>query len=120
LFPLFASPGGRGELLLIFFSFLFRAFLGVFETVAFTVGFDDVDAMGKAVQERGGESFVTEYFGPLFEGQVGGQQHALPFIGAAEHFEEQLVRRRGLGEGHIAELVENKQVLFLDTFEEAN
>ena len=101
---------------MIFFSSSFRAFLGVSETVAFAVGLDDVDAVGESVEECAGESLVAEDLGPLLEGEVGRHQNALPFVGTAEHLEEQL--GAGLGEGHVAELIENEQMLFLDAFEE--
>ena len=38
---------------------------GLAQSVAFAVGFEDVDAVGEAVEEGAGEAFVAEDFGPL-------------------------------------------------------
>jgi hypothetical protein len=58
--------------------------------VAFTIGLDDVDPVGQAVKQRSGESLAAHHFGPLLKGQVRGRDQALPFIGPADHFKEQL------------------------------
>ena len=92
-------------------------FLGVFKSVAWAVGFDDVDAMGDAVKQGAGESLVDEDFGPLFKGQVGGHDDASAFVGAADDFEEEF--GPGLAEGDVAELVEDEQVKFFEPSQES-
>ena len=94
---------GGGRLFWIFsvWSFVLLATsFGALEAVALTVGFEDVDAMGEAVEHGAGEAFVAEDLGPVLEGQVGGDDEALAFVGAADDFEEEF--GAGLGEGDIA------------------
>ncbi len=97
--------------------FSFRSLLCLIEPVALSVGFEDVNAMGNAVEKRAVEPFVAEDFGPFFEGQVGRKDQALAFVSAAGHFEEEF--GAGLGEGNVAELVEDEQVECLDALEQA-
>ena len=94
----------------------FCAFLGVFQPVAFPVGLDDVDAVRDAVEQRAGHAFIAKYFGPVLEGQVGGEQYALAFVGAADDFKQQL--GAGLGKRDVAELVEDDEVVFGQPVEE--
>ena len=44
----------------------------------------------------------------LFKGQIGRQDQAGPFVGPADHLEEQF--GPGLGEGHVAQLIQHEQV----------
>ena len=44
------------------------------EAVAVAVHLQDMDVVGEPVQQRAGEAFRAKYFGPLIEGQVGGDQ----------------------------------------------
>ena len=74
-------------------------------------------AVGQAVDECAGEAVVTEHFGPWLEGEFAGHETALPFRGAAEDFVGEL--GPGLGEGYMAEFVENEHVLFPHAFEQA-
>ncbi len=109
-----SPPLGEGGFFCFFSLFSFGAALCVFEPVAFSVGFDDVDAVGNAVEQRAGEAFVSEDLGPLLEGQVGGEDEALAFVGAAYYVEEEF--GASFGERHVAEFVEHDEVEFLDAF----
>ena len=44
--------------------------LGLFESVALSVGFDDVDSVGEAVKESSGEPLGTEDLGPTLKGEI--------------------------------------------------
>jgi len=72
-----------------------------------------VDAVSDAVQECAGQAFVNEDLGPLFEGQVGGHDDALAFVGATNDLEEEF--GTGFGEGNVAEFVEYEQVEFFQS-----
>ena len=43
---------------------------GIAQAEAFTVGFEDMNAVGKPVEQGAGEPFGTEPFDPVLEGQV--------------------------------------------------
>jgi len=75
----------------------FEALFGVLEPVTFAVGFKDVDAMGEPVEHGAGQPFTAEHLGPVFKGQVGGEDQAGAFVGAADDIEEQF--RAGLENG---------------------
>ena len=61
------------------FSMFFScAFLGVVESVAFAISFQDVDAMRKSVQECAGEALVSKDLRSLLERQVAGKDEATP------------------------------------------
>jgi hypothetical protein len=64
--------------------------------------------MGQTVEERGGHLCITEDAGPFTERQVGGDDDGCPLIEAADQMEEELPA--GLGEGQVAELVEDQEV----------
>ena len=53
--------------------------------------------VGETVRQRAGEAFRAKYFGPLIEGQVGGDQDGAPVVALAEDLEEQF--RSGGGQG---------------------
>jgi hypothetical protein len=44
-----------------------RSTLALFEPVAITVHFEDVDVVGEPVEERAGEALRSEHAGPLVE-----------------------------------------------------
>jgi ABC-type sulfate transport system permease subunit len=48
-----------------------------------------VDVVGEAVQEGSGEPFVAHHLDPVLEGQVGGDDQAGAFVGAADGLKEQ-------------------------------
>ena len=107
--------GGEGFCRFLLGRFL-AAFLGGFQAVAFSVGLQDVHPVGEAVEKGSGEAFVAKDLSPTLEGQVGGEQYALPFVGAAEHLEEEF--GAGFRKGDIAEFVEDEQVEFLQPLEQ--
>ncbi len=55
---------------LVIFSGLFLLPTPLVQPVAFAIHFEDMDVMGQAVEERAGEAFGAEDFGPLVERQV--------------------------------------------------
>ena len=56
----------------------------VLEAVAVAVHLQDVDVVGETVQQRPGQPFRPEDFGPFVEGQVGGDQDGAPLVALAE------------------------------------
>ena len=80
----------------------------VLETVAVAVHLQDVDMVGKTVQQRSGQAFLPEDLGPLVEGQVGGHQDGAPLVALAEDLEERF--RPGGGQGDEAQLIDGQQV----------
>ena len=56
--------------------------------------------MAQTVQQGPGESLAAHHFGPIFKGQIGGNDQAGLLVGSADDLEEQF--RSGLAEGHIA------------------
>ncbi len=79
--------------------------LGLFESVALSVGFDDVDSVSEAVKESSGESLGTEDLGPVLEGEIGSYHEALAFVGAADYLEEKL--SSCLGKGHVSQFIQH-------------
>ena len=94
--------------------------LGVGQAVAFTVGFEDVNAMGQPVQHGPGEPFAAQHLRPVFKRQVGGDDEAGTLISTGHHIEEQF--GPGLGERDVAEFVEDEQIepfeLFVEPLEQ--
>ena len=80
----------------------------MFEAIAFTVHFEDVDILGEAVQQGPDEPFRAEDLGPPIKGQVGSYHEGAPLVALAEDLEEQL--RPGAGQGDEAQLVDDQQV----------
>ncbi len=66
---------------------LASASFGVLQAIAFSVALDDVAAMCEPVEGGSGEAFAAEHFGPVLEGQVGGDEKALALISPADHLE---------------------------------
>ena len=92
------KPVGRFLVCLLRLGFLSSlSFFGFAEPVAFSVGLDELHAVGKSIDERAGEPFVAEDLGPVLEGPVGGEDKALTFVGAADDVEEKF--GSGFGEG---------------------
>ena len=92
------------------------AAFGVLQTVAFAVGFQDVDAMGQAVQQGSGQALAAQHFGPLLKGQIGGHDQAGAFVGPTHHVEEQLVEdQQAVALSGVMEVL---QVAFFPMFEQ--
>ena len=90
--------GGRGP---------FAAAVLEAETVA--IHLDNVNMMGKPVQQCAGEPFGAKDFGPLFEGKIAGYQRRSAFIALAKGLEEQL--GACLGQGDEAQLIDDEKLI---------
>src|SRR5208282_4710 len=80
----------------------------VLEAPAFVAGLDDVAVMGEAVEQRGRHFRIAEDARPFAEGEVGRDDDRGALIETADEMEQQLPA--GLGEGEIAEFVEDHEV----------
>ena len=77
------------------------------EAVAVAVHLQDVDVVGKTVQQGSGEPLRAEDCGPFVKGEVGGDQDGAPFVALAEYLEEEFCP--GGGTGHEAQLVDDQE-----------
>jgi len=73
--------------------------------------------VGQPVEQRSGKALAAKDLHPIFEGQVGGDNEALPFVGAADDIEQKLGAR--FGKGDISEFVQDEDVLALQLRQEA-
>ena len=80
----------------------------VLEAPTLVAGLDDLAMMGETVEQRGGHLGVAEDGGPFAEGEVGGDDDRGSLVEPAHQVEEQLPA--GLGEGQVAEFVEDDEV----------
>ena len=80
----------------------------VLEAPAFVAGLDDVAVMGEAIEQRGRHLRIAEDARPFAEGEIGGDDDRRSLIEPADEMEQQLPA--GLGEGEIAEFVEDDEV----------
>ena len=80
----------------------------VLEAPAVVAGLDDVAVMGKAVEQRGRHLRIAEDARPFAEGEVGGDDDRGALVETADQVEQELPA--GLGEGEIAEFVEDDEV----------
>src|SRR5690554_4215857 len=80
----------------------------VLEAPALVAGLDDVAVVGEPVEERGRHLGVAEDARPFAKGEVGGDDDRGALVEAADQMEQQLAA--GLGEGQVAELVEDDEV----------
>lgn len=67
--------------------FSFETALGVGQAVTFTVGFEDVDAVGQPVEHGPGEPFAAQDLGPVFKRQVGADDEAGTLVSAGHDIE---------------------------------
>ena len=81
----------------------------VLEAVAVAVHLQDVDVVGKPVQQCAGEPFGAKDFGPLFEGKIAGYQRRSAFIALAKGLEEQL--GAGLGQRDEAQFIDDEKLI---------
>ena len=79
-----------------------------FETPAVVAGFNDVTVMGQAIEQCGRHLGVREDARPFTEGEVGGDDDRGALVEAADEVEQELAA--GLGEGQIAEFIEDDEV----------
>jgi len=59
------------------------SFLGLSESVALSIGFEDMDPVGKTVGQSSGEAFGTEDFSPVLKGETGRNHEVPAFVGSA-------------------------------------
>ena len=57
-------------------------FLDMPESVAFSICFENMDSVGKAVEQSAGETLVTKYLGPVLEREIRSDKDSLTLIGA--------------------------------------
>lgn len=72
-----------------FLPFLFRCFGACLEAIAVVASFQNVAAMGEAIEQGGGHLGVTKDARPFAEAQVGGDDDAGAFVELAQEVEEQ-------------------------------
>ncbi len=79
------------------------------ESVAFSVGFEDVAAVGEPPRQGASEALAAKDFPLFFEGQVGGHREAVVLIGPADNLKKQF--GPGLGEGNISESIKDQECM---------
>ena len=80
----------------------------VLEAEAVVSGFEDVAAVGEAVEQRGRHLRVAEHGGPFAEAEIGRDDDAGALVELAQQMEEQ--RPAGGAERQVAEFVEDDEV----------
>ena len=80
----------------------------VFEAPALVASLDDIAMMGETVEQCGRHLRIAKDAWPFTECKIGGDDDRGSLVEAADHVEQQL--SSGLGEGQIAELVEDDEV----------
>jgi len=66
------------------------AALAVFEPEAVAVELEDVNVVGKAIEQRASQALGGEHARPFVEGQVAGDDNRAALIALAEDLEQQL------------------------------
>ena len=79
-----------------------------FEAPAIVSSFDNVAVMSEAIEQRGRHLGVGEDAGPFAKGKIGGDDDRGALVKPADEIEQQLTA--GLGEGQIAEFIEDNEV----------
>ncbi len=64
--------------------------------------------MRQPIEHGAGQSLAAQNFSPLLEGEIGSHDQRLPFVGAADHLEEEF--RAKLTGGDVTQLVEDQQI----------
>ena len=80
----------------------------VFEAPAVVAGLDDVAVMREAVEQGRGHFGIADDARPFAESEIGGDDDRGALVESADEMKEQLAS--GLGEGPIAEFVEDDEV----------
>ena len=78
------------------------------EAPALVAGLDDIAVVGQAIEQRGRHFRVAEHAWPFAEGKVGRHDDGRALVEPADQVEQELAA--GLGEGQIAEFVEDDEV----------
>ena len=87
---------------------------GLSESIAFTVGFQDVTSVSEPVKQGAGEPLGAKDLGPFLEGQVGGHHEAVMFIGPADDLKEQFGSR--LRERNVSQFIDDQEMESLKLF----
>lgn len=87
------------------------------ESVALSVGFDDMDPVGETVKQSSGEALGTEDLHPILEREISGNHQTLAFVGPADYLEEEFCSC--LGKRHIPEFVQDEELLAFELFMES-
>src|SRR5690349_5580277 len=82
------------------------------EPIALAVHLENMDVMGKPIEESAGQTVVPEHHGPFVERQVRGDDGGATLVPLAEGFEQKFAARGG--ERHVAEFVDDQQPVGLD------
>jgi hypothetical protein len=83
--------------------------LALFEPVALTVHFEDVDMVSQAVEQRAGQPFRPKHASPFVKRQITGDQGRAALVTLAEDLEYEL--SAGGRQWHIAELIDDQQLV---------
>ena len=65
------------------------ATLSMFEPKAVAVHLEDVNVVGKAIEQRTSEALGSEHTGPFIEGQIAGDDDGAAFVALTEDLEQQ-------------------------------
>jgi hypothetical protein len=84
------------------------ALCSVFEAPTFVAGLDDLAVMCEPVEECGGHLGIPEDARPFTECQIGCDEDRGSFVELADEMEQELAA--GLGEGQIAQFIEDEEV----------
>src|SRR5271167_597931 len=85
------------------------ALLALFEAIAVAVHFEDMDVVGQPIEQRAGQPLGPEHAGPLVERQIAGDEGGAALVTLTEDLEQEL--RAGRRQGHIAELIDDQQLV---------
>lgn len=81
---------------------------GVIVPVTIAAGFQNVTAVGQAIERRSGKPFAAEDLGPVLERQIGRDDRAEPLVDHGDDIEQQF--RVGFGSRDITEFIKDKQI----------
>ena len=82
--------------------------VAAFKAPAIVAGLDDVTVMGQPVEQRGRHFGIAKHARPFTERKIGGDDDGGALVEPADEVEQELSAR--LGEGKIAQLVENDEI----------
>ena len=91
-----------------------RSLSRLFQSIAFSIGFQDVASVSEPIKQCTGEPFGTEDLSPFLKGQVCGYHETMMLIGPTDDFKEQF--SSGLGERDISQFIDDQQMESLELF----